>query len=198
MREVLLYLQRPGKTLPEKQASPRSGFPCWIFSFFKNLFLFFLTGSSLKVLDFLAHYSSPLLYKSITKISTRWNLQNSFFPKFVKNILMIHIPKVSTRENYNILSFYLQRRVQKCLTCLHIILPPISISVLLLCQKYSQDVPKISPRYSQDIPILYKEEFKGAWLACTLFFPPLRTRAFYGRLSFPDHFIPRTFGNCNL
>ena len=130
----------------------------------------------------------------------------------------------------SILYFYLYGRVQKCLTCLNIILPPFSIFILLPWQKYTQDIPKIFPRYShflkggvqrrltclhivlppfrivvknipkisQDIPIFFREEFRGAWLACTLFFPPLRTRPFYGRLSFPDHFILRTFGNCNL
>ena len=151
MREVLLYLQRPGKTLPEKKASPRSGFPCWIFSFYKNLYIDFdkqqykgawLSCSLLLPPSFL-EYSN--IYQKYPHDIHKIKYKKSLLPKVCQKYTQ-DIPKISPRySRWNIRNPFFP--------------------------KFVKNVPKMFPKYPQDIPIFYREEFKGAWLACTLFFP---------------------------
>ena len=154
MPEVLLYLQRPGKTLPEKQASPRSGFPSWIFSFYKNLFYRFC----LKVLDFLAHCSSLLLSKSIPNIFPKYP-QDIHKMKFTKSLP----PKGSQNYTYDTYSQGFHKPQEKITTfnisiymgefksawhaCTLFCLPS-----LFLFFSRGKNIPKILPKYPKDIP----------------------------------------------
>ena len=91
----------------------------------------------------------PRYFQNILKISTRWNLQNSFSPKFVKNILMIHISKVSTSHKRKLqypLSIYKGEFKSAWHACTLFCLPS-----LFLFFSRGKNIPKIFPKYPQDI-----------------------------------------------